>query len=273
MNFMEKNDVGSVGAAAKCGALALALLLAVSVRGAAAPSVQPEVWTTDFPAAQARAVAEHRPLILTVGLTHCGGCQRMEQSMEDKVFRNWVRGTGIYLVRVHSNIGKDHPGDAAGTAFLMESPFLAKHGPPFAGIYWPKASNEEVRVAFSYHRTRMPGENSPSTIGEFINSADMLLADYFKGFPKRPTLDEIVAASKKHISVACEGGGTAKTEPENGELICGSSVKLVATPNPGFKLAQWRGPNGKVLAGKQSRTLTVLYRFQEGTYTAVFQKK
>ena len=62
-------------------------------------AVRPEAWTEDFPTALARARAEHRPLLVSGGATKCGGCIRMRKDMEEKVFKYWVKGTGIYLAR------------------------------------------------------------------------------------------------------------------------------------------------------------------------------
>ena len=240
---------------------------------AATNAVRPEVWTTDFPAALARARAEHRPLLIRGGLTGCGGCVRMERHLDDKYFGRWVRDTGIYLTKFHTDKAKTSPGEAAAMDFLLGSKFLSLKNIPYVGVYWPRLSNDEVRVGFCFQRAAMPGGEHASMSVEFTRSLDILLADYLKTCGRRATEEEMLAETRKKISAAAEGPGTVAVDPPDGLLACGKVVKLTATPEPGCRVAGWKGPGGKMLKGKKSKTISVVYLLDEGTYTAVFEKR
>lgn len=233
-------------------------------------AVQPGVWTTDFPAVLARARAEHRPLLIRGGLTGCGGCIRMEKHLNDRYFSRWIKDTGIYLAKFHTDEAKKSPEQAAAMNFLLESKFLTPKNIPYICVYWPRLSNDEVRVGFSFQRAAMPGGAHASMSVEFTRSLDILLGDYLKTCGKRPTEDEFLAETRKKIAVAAEGPGTVAAEPEDGLLACGKTVKLTATPAPGCRLTGWKGPDGKLLRGKRNKTLSIVYLLDEGTYTAVF---
>ena len=236
-------------------------------------AVRPEVWTTNFPEALARARSEHRPLIIRGGLTGCGGCVRMMKHLDDRVFARWVKDTGIYLASFHTDKAKSSPEQAAAMNFLLESKFLSPKNIPYVGVYWPRVSNDEIRVGFCFQREHMPGAEAHSSLAvEFIRAMEFQLADYLKTCGSRPTEDEILAETKKRIVAAGEGPGTVAIEPSDGMLVCGKSVKISATPQPGCRVTGWKGPDGKILRGKKNKALTITYLLEEGTYTAVFDK-
>lgn len=243
---------------------------------AAAPApadVRPEVWTTRFPAALARARAENRPLLLAGGLLGCGGCMRMEQSLEDKIFRAWVKGTGAYLVRFRVNEAASSPDQGAAWKFYQESKLLGPLDKPFVGVYWPRRGGEEVRVGFTYGRGKMPGGSHPALVVEYLKSLDLLLADYLKDLGPRPSVDQLLEVSVKRVAVACEGPGTVSMTPEDGRLVGGESVHFTVRPASGYVVEGWRGPDGALLKRKRSSTLTIPYQSDEGTYTAVLRKR
>ncbi len=233
--------------------------------------VKPEVWTMDFTTALAKAKAEHRPMLITGGSTGCGGCMRMEKYLDDKVFQCWVKGTGLYLVRVHVNTAEKDPSQSEGYKFIKSLPSKEKISIPHIGVYWPREAGEPVTAHFRYHRGRMPGKRNSAQIGELASALENVLADYFKG-KQRPTWEELVQASKKKITAAAEGKGAVGTKPANGELLCGSELRVMAQPAAGYRLLGWKGPDGKLIPDKKSKILSLQYISPEGTYTAVFGK-
>ena len=245
----------------------------VTTEDAAQQEVVPEVWTTRFPVALARARAEHRPLLLAGGLQGCGGCMRMERSLEDKIFKAWVKGTGAYLVRFRVNEAATSPDQGAAWTFYKELKLLGELQKPFVGVYWPCPTGEEVRVGFAYARGKMPGGSHPSLTVEYLKSLNLLLADYLTGLGSRPTIDQVLEASVKHISVACDGPGRISMTPADGRLVGGENVRVVVRPDAGFVLEGWRGPDGTMLAHKKNMTLSLPYQVEEGTYTAVLRRR
>ena len=234
------------------------------------PPVAAERWTTDFPAALGLARANHRPLLLLGASRNCKLCKRVENVLDNKVFDTWVKGTGIYLVRFHFDDTNASPAQAAAATFLMESPFSVQKGVPYVGAYWPKASNDAVRTAFTFSRNVDFGGRHPSLMGSLVLKLDEVLADYFAAFPSRPGLDEILEKSVRLVSVASEGGGQVKMSPADGRLKDGSTLKLTAVPDRGQVLQGWRRPDGHLLKAGRNKTLTLSDSAPEGTYTAVF---
>ena len=235
-------------------------------------TVRPEVWTSDFITALAKAKAENRPMIITGGSTGCGGCMKMERSLDDRAFQYWVKGSGIYLVRIHVNTAAKTPTQAEGLKFLKALPSEGKVSIPHIGVYWPRKEGEAVTAHFRYHRGRMPGaKRNPALTGELISALENVLGEYFKGSP-RPKWDEVLAASKKKITVVADCAGEVATIPANGELVCGKSLKLLMKPKAGSRFVGWKGPNGKIIEGHKSSSLNLQYSAAEGVYTAVFKK-
>lgn len=237
-------------------------------------AVKAETWTTDFPTAIAKAMAEHRPLIITAGNTTCGSCKTMEKTLRDRVFLHWVKGTGIYLVGFHVNDREKT--SAMANRFLSVLPAERLVSVPHVGVFWPRENGDPVMAHFAYQHGQMPGARNPVPVGEFLNALDGVLGDYFKG-QKRPTWDEIVVATSKQIAVATEGEGEVKMKPSSGKLSCGKDVRLTAVPAPGSRLVGWKTPDGKLIRdrmGRNNRTkkLTLHFSSPEGTYTAVFGK-
>lgn len=234
-------------------------------------AVVAEEWTWDFAGALAKARAENRPLIIIGVVTTCEKCHRLERVVEGPVFRYWAKGTGLYLARIFTDKGKEDPVVAEAVKFLMDLPAEKLTSVPHIGVYWPRKEGEEVKLRFSYLRGGMPGKRCPAQVGELTSAFDTVLADYFKG-QKRPSWDEIAEATKKHVAVATVGEGSVEMTPENGEMMCGKTVKLTAKQAKGWRFINWNGPDGKPMK-KKSRFLTLPYEAAEGTYTAVFGKK
>ncbi len=239
----------------------------------AVPAVAAEQWTTNFPAALKQAQAQRRPLLLLGGSSKCKLCTRTEDHFDNDVFRRWAQGSGIYLVNFHFNETNGVPHlDAAGR-FLMSLPFKEQRGIPYVGIYWPQGTNE-LRTAFTFHRSVDLGHDHVSLMGKFILVVDDILSDYFKQVKGRESLEQILAATAKRIAVACDGKGTVTMEPEDGKLESGQRVKLTAKPGRKAKFAGWRGPNGRLLANGRSKSLTLYYdKTAAGIYTAVFEER
>lgn len=234
--------------------------------------VKPEVWTLDFPKALAKAKAEHRPMLITGGSTSCGACVKMEKHLNDRAFQCWVKGTGFYLVRIHTNIAEEDPDQLAGFEFLKALPSKERVTIPHIGVYWPRETGEPLTAHFRYERGNMPGKSTnPAMIGELAVALETVLADFFKG-QKRITWDEILVASKKKIVAAVEGKGEVKMFPANGELVCGKELRIMAQPAIGYRIVGWKGPDGQLMKGKRAKVLSLPYISEEGTYTAVFKK-
>ncbi len=254
-------------------AVALAVpsaLFAQEAVASADDAVAPELWTTNFPAALARARAEHRPLLLAGGLAACASCANMRKDLDDKLFRAWVKGTGMYLVQYKLDLTNASPHHAEAAAFVQATRFHGERDIPHFTVYWPRLSNDEVRLAFSYHHGEMPAHDQPAVVLECVQSLEGLLADYLRAFGPRPALDALVASTTKTITAAARGPGSVRIAPADGVLRCGKVVRISTAPAPGAYLRGWLGPDGKVIRGKRNRTLTIPYQQDEGTYTAVF---
>ena len=161
--------------------------------------VMPERWTRDFPLALERARATGRPLMMITGKRGCAYCKRMKDVLSSGAFQKWVEGTGIYLAEAHFDETNASPAQAEQIKFLLATPHDEKLTFPHLGIYWPRATNEEVRSVFSWRRGRLPGAKHPTMTGEFVNAMDVVLGDYLKTLKNRPTRDEILATNVKQI--------------------------------------------------------------------------
>ena len=235
-------------------------------------AVVPEVWTRNFPEALVRAREEHRPLLLRGGKHGCDGCENMRRNLDSPVFRQWVRGTGCYLVEFFTDTVSDSPEQAAAHRFVLESEFRFRREIPLMGVYWPVRSNDEVRVGFSFGRGRMPGPRHESVVAEYLGSLDILLADYLKTCGPRPTMDEILMRTRKKIVAVCEGPGTVTMEPADGLLASGKVLKITVVPAKGYRHVGWKGPNGRMFRNGRMKRISLKYLDEEGTYTAILKK-
>lgn len=255
-------------------ALVFALGGTASASGAEASEVRPEAWTQDFPAARARAEAEHRPLLLFGASRSCKLCKRTGSALDNKVFDAWAKGSGIYLSRFYFDETNAAPAQAEAAKFLLSLPLLVDKGVPYVGVYWPRPDGDAVRAAFTFRREAKLGTNHPALMGRFATVVDRLLADYFSGLgAAHPSVDELLASVTKRFSVSCEGDGTVSMEPADGVIRTGMKLKVTAMPAAGAMLVGWRCPDGRMQRSGHSRTLVLTFNVQEGVYTAVFQKK
>ena len=231
-----------------------------------------EQWTPDFPAALAQARAERRPLILFGHTKDCPFCKRLKNAFDSEPFAKWIKGTGIYLVDTRYDMTNRVAKMAQSGKFLNELPFKNKSGLPHVGVYWPKSSNDEVRVAFTARRGYMPGQPNPLLVGEFISSMDDILKDYFaaRGERAKVSLEGASDVLVKRIRAVAEGNGTVVMTPPSGEIVEHQYVQLVAKPAPGAVFVGWREPSGKMMRSRVKQ-LRVRYIMDEGTYTAIFK--
>lgn len=246
-------------------------------------TVEPEKWTTNFPAALAQARAEGKPLILYAGARNCEYCLRMWKVLSDKAFHHWITGTGIYLS--NSIIPPVKEVEKAGglpplIQFVNTFPIVANKnvGIPHIGVYWPRnSSNEEVRIAFCGRRDFMPGNSRTAPLlTQFSNAIQFLLPDYFSNLSQKPSLKKALNATVKHVEVRAKGPGTVSMNPPSGDLKDGSSLTLKAKPDPNARLVHWLSPNGKVIRRHGStdvKLLKLTYYSPPGTYTAIFKMK
>lgn len=237
-----------------------------------------EQWTKNFPAALARARAEHRPLLMMEGARKCGYCKRLRQAVGGKVFTQWAKGTGLYFANALLDETNKVPTSAVLAEFLAVSPHeKALPGFPYVGVYWPKASNDFVWTVFSGRRGEMPGSANPSLALELTSALESILADHFKTRGKRLSNDDLVAASAKRIKAATKGSGKVVMTPADGELRDnGMRIELVAKPAKGYAFKEWRGPDGKRVRTEGPfpiPRLSLPFTSREGTYTAVFKKR
>lgn len=243
-------------------------------------TVQPEQWTTNFPAALAQARAEHRPILLYSGAENCEYCRRLLKVLQDKAFRHWIHGTGIYLAYGLTPSHKE--GDSFTLPQLVQYvrtfPISANHNPgiPHIGVYWPREGTNTVRVAFTGRSNFMPGNaRTKPLLEQFTNAIRFLLPDYFNA-RRTPSLKKALSASSKHIDVAAKGPGTVTMSPASGELKDGHFVTLKAKPAPGARFVHWTSPSGKTIKKRgitDVKTLKLDYNASAGIYTAVFKKK
>ena len=273
----------AVSRAWRATVLAAALLAAVWTGGAetnAVPAaaagkaaVRPEQWTRDFPAVLEQARATHRPVLMITGKRGCTYCKRMKDVLSSASFQKWVEGSGVYLAEARFDETNASPAQAQLVQFLLATPHDDSLTFPYLGVYWPRKDKDAVRSVFTWRRGRMPGESHPTLTGEFVNAMDVVLGDYLKTLPNRPSRDEILACTVKHVKGACEGGGTVSLDPPSGELDVEGRVVLTVHPPKGSVLAGWRAPDGKLLPkGKVHNKLTVSSTMAGGTYTAVLKK-
>lgn len=237
-------------------------------------------WTTDFPAALLAARRTNRPMLVVVRATNCAMCKRFQVVCEGSAFRKWAEGSGLYLVEADQAELATSSAQVQAAKFVNGLPWRTVKQSPFVGVYWPKSTNEEVRLAFAGRRNMMPGARSRLLAGEFVSAVETVLADYFKALGARPSFEELAKGLTRRIQIACEGPGEVKMTPKSGDLQDERAhVKLSATGLPGATFVGWRAPDGEMLEGKKpvrakknaAYTLRVVYEMPEGTYTAVFK--
>ncbi len=234
--------------------------------------VTPETWTTNFTAALSLARARRQPLLVVASSKTCEHCRRMRAFVLDQpTFRNWVEGTGIYLVKASFDETNSCPEQAQAIGFVTNSPPAGKiHGWPFFGVYWPRGTNEELRTYFTGSRGYMPGKaNHRSLSGAFAGAMEAVLGDYLLRLDDPPTPERVLDKAVKRIAVAQEGAGVVSMRPETGILRDdGVPVTLSARSASGHRFRGWRRPDGKIQAGEK---LLLNYFQDAGTYTAVFE--
>lgn len=243
------------------------------VRKSVAEVVVEGKWTTDFPQALKLAREKKHPLIVFESLRGCMFCARLKGVFRSATFAKWVEGTGIYLVEEHRDEAKKDPGQMKAHEFLNELAKEKKLDLPRVGIYWPRSSNDEVRVAFQGVRGKMPGPSQDSLMAAVVGAITATLPDYMAVFKDRPTLEQLLNATARTYKVACEGGGTVHMEPSSGILKDdGTHLTMVATCPKGLVVDGWIGPNGKwVIRGAYKNKLKITYGMPEGTYKVVFK--
>ena len=270
-----------VGRVAGRAALALGLLLAApsALAADAATNSAPvavEKWTRNFPEVLNRARAEHRPIVLFEGQHGCIYCQRARTVFRSETFGKWIAGTGIYLASAERTELADHPEQKAMSDFLDASPHKGDRPTvPRIGVYWPRASNEEVRIVFEAKRGKMPGGAQESLIAEITGSLEKLLADHFAAIKVRRNLAETLQATVKQYKVACEGEGTVTMDPASGLVKDDGNPLVVTVTCPrNMEFQGWRDPNGKWIPRRPYQTrLRITYAMPEGTYTAVIRER
>lgn len=236
-------------------------------------TVVAERWTTDFPTALAEARKTHRPILMFAGEQDCRFCQLMEGTLTSKAFSRWVRGTGIYLTESHVNETNAHVAQHYQLEFLKALPHHGKLLFPCIGVYWPQArTNDDVRLTFTARRGHMPGKKHAALIGEFVNSMDVLLGDYFGTLGRRPSLEEIMGYATRQINVKAADGSKVWMQPESGEQVLGSVVKLFVKPPASGLRKIWLDPTGKPVPHQNNAVLVVNDDMPAGTYTIVFEK-
>lgn len=238
-------------------------------------SVSVEAWTSDFPAALARARAEKRPLLMVVGSKSCKYCQRLRKALANPGFEKWTKGTGMYLASANFATTNHPPAGEAMSMFLKDSPGdPTENGFPYVGVYWENPSGEIVWTAFTGRHGEMRAMVRQSLACELANSLNEILADYLAGKPPRPSEGEMLATSAKRIKVAAEGEGQVSMKPAHGTLLDnGSRVIAEARPAKGWKFVGWKAPSGKIVRSRlDTKKLAVSYSMQGGTYTAVFKR-
>ena len=264
-----KGDHGDVVVEGQ-GDLALpAELIAMGTNG----TVRAEQWTLDFPQALAQARAQNRPMILYAGSKACRFCGLMKGALTSDAFRQWVKGTGIYLSEAHLDETNKFIAQHYQVEFLKSLP----HGEgklfyPYLGVYWPRKDGTSVQRVFVGRRGLMPGKKHPALVGEFVNSLEKLLGDYLKGLKGRSEKGVMGAALRK-FEVKSPDGAKVWMEPESGIQAQGSVLKMhVKPPRTGLRIT-WEGPDGKPLRHQHLSQLVINDDMPAGTYTVRLTKK
>lgn len=160
------------------------------MNGRAPAAVKPEVWSEDFPSALSVALAEHRPVVMTIGATNCGFCKRLEIVTHEPAFESWYRDTGIYLAHADVDVAKsnedfafDHRmawAFARDTLKMCYGHVSKKFNIPLVAVYWKTESGEEIRRAFVGRRGMMPVKSEGEMHEELIGSLNQILRGYLE---------------------------------------------------------------------------------------------
>ena len=237
--------------------------------------IRPEHWTTNFPAVLARARAEHTPAILFAGTYGCVYCKRMRKILTEPMFMNWVKGTGLYLAHPPPNAPKTMK-DLPDIIRYVDTFPIDDRGIPHIGVYWPRSSNDEYKVAFTGLNGQMPGSGGPSLSIQAINAISFLLKDYFAEHTSTNPLDTVLASTAKFVKTAVKGKGKVVVEPADGVLRDGGLVTLRAIPGKGMRFVRWISPRGETIKPHlqlDPKRIKITYQMGGGTYTAVFRAK
>lgn len=248
---------------------------------AASPSVATnavvvEKWTRDFPQVLRLARENHRPVLMFEGQHGCIYCQRLRNVFRSPAFGKWIVGTGIYLVSAERKEVAAHPDQKATHDFLNASPHEGEvPNVPRVGVYWPRASNDEVRVVFEGKRGKMPASGQESLIAEVTTSLELLLKDHFAAIKDRKSLTDTLNMTARRYAAACEGEGTVTMEPASGLLKDdGSHLVMTVNCSRDMEVQGWRRPDGKWLRHRPNQTrLKITYDMPPGTYTAVLRER
>ncbi len=199
----------------------------------------------------------------------CVHCTRLEESIAGETFRMWRedRLPLMAFVRDKSPMSSQETVKSAKDFVLGINKDLKNIGYPFVCVYWPQAGITN-QVAFSGRRGIMGGRKDRLLVVEFMSALDRALGE--RQTMTHKTLESMVQAATVQISARVESiGGTVSIKPEDGLLQEGEKVELVAHPNTGYVLLDWRSPDGSLAS--QEPHLTVLGGMPAGCYTARFR--
>lgn len=233
-------------------------------------------WTKNYPAALARAQTEHRPLLMVLTSKRCPYCKRLWTSINNKMFRQWVKEADIYLTNASLAETNKAPAQYRMARQLMKS---SVHHMPLVGVYWPKVGDRtnDVYSVFAGRYYETPGTRHASLTLEMTSALDKLLAEYLTQRGVSRSSKALLAKTAKKVSFAIVGEGKVVMKPASGELLNnGHPVRLVAKPAKGYAFVGWRNPANKPVKrqyGYKPRELNVSYNMSGGTYTAIFRKK
>ncbi len=231
--------------------------------------IRPGVWNADFKGVLAKAESEQLPMVLLYVKDGCVHCTRLEESIAGETFRMWRedRLPLMAFVRDKSPMSSQETVKSAKDFVLGINKDLKNIGYPFVCVYWPQAGITN-QVAFSGRRGIMGGRKDRLLVVEFMSALDRALGE--RQTMTHKTLESMVQAATVQISARVESiGGTVSIKPEDGLLQEGEKVELVAHPNTGYVLLDWRSPDGSLAS--QEPHLTVLGGMPAGCYTARFR--
>lgn len=210
--------------------------------------VVPGKWTARYSDAKANARSGNVPLIAVWVRPSCGYCKSLGSALADKSVSKWAAQRGYYLV-----IGVEGVTDEAASvkSFVRNSSGLF----PYVGIWWPRKSDEEVKVRFSGRSDTMPVK-SGSLAQKFMDSVDNYVGAYASVAPKY-----------SDITFNANGGTIASAEKTR-SVATGKSVgRLPTVTRNGYELIGWfTAPTG----GEKISSSTVVA--QKTTYYAQWSK-